>query len=525
MDNGSQGAVLRYEMDKNAVLLDGKSLTLEQLEEVARGRREVSLHEEAKGRMAASRMLVEKLVEEGRPLYGVTTGVGMLEGTSIPRDKIEQLQKNLILSHAAGVGIPLPEDVVRGTMLLRLNLFAKGHSGIRVGVAELLEEMLNKGVHPVVPEKGSVGASGDLAPLAHIALVTMGRGEAVYEGEQYKGDEALKRAGLSRIEPEAKEGVALINGAQVTTSIGSLTLLDADRLARIADISGAMSVDALKGSTQPFDERIHELRPYRGQLDSASNLRSLLEESEIRESHRNCGRVQDAYSLRCMPQVHGGVRELLRWVRETLETELNSAADNPLLWTESGEVLFGGNFHGEPLALALDSLGMGLAVLASISERRIARLVDPSLSGLPPFLIEGAGICSGYMSAQVTAASLVAENNVLVHPASSGSIPTSANQEDFVPMATSAARKAREIYGNAEAVLAIELLCSSQGIDLLDPLKTSPHLARVHRRIREEVPKLLEDREICKDIEEVVELIRSGEILRAAEEGLGRALR
>ncbi len=511
-------------MGKEAIVLDGESLTLEQLEEVARGEREVILAEEAAKRIERARALVERFVEEGRPLYGVTTGVGKLEGTSIPQSKTEELQENIVLSHAAGVGNALPREVVRGAMLLRLNLFARGHSGIRLELCELMKGMLNKGVHPLVPEKGSVGASGDLAPLAHIALVVMGRGEALYHGEKLKGDKALGRAGLNPVRLKAKEGVALINGAQVTTSIGSLTLVNAERLAKIADIAGAMTVDALKGSTDPFDERIHRLRPHKGQMDSASNVRRLLKGSEIRESHRECMRVQDAYSLRCIPQVHGAVRDVLGFVRGVLQIEVNSATDNPLLWMDSGEVLFGGNFHGEPLALTLDSLGTGVAVLAGISERRIARLLDPSLSGLPAFLTEEAGICSGYMSAQVTAASLVSENNVLAHPASSHSVPTSANQEDFVPMGMWAARKAAEIYSNVQSVLAIELLCSAQGIDFHDPLKTSPALNNVHSLIRQSVPKLLQDRETHVDIEKVVELIRSGEILQAAEEGLGGVL-
>lgn len=511
-------------MDKGTIVLDGKSLTLEQLEEVARGRKEVSVAEQAKKGIRSSRALVEKLVQEQKPLYGVTTGVGMLEKESIPRDKIEELQVNLILSHAAGVGDPLPDDAVRGAMLLRLNVFARGHSGVRLEVCELLKDMLNRGVHPLVPEKGSVGASGDLAPLAHIALVMMGGGEVLYEGKRLEGGKALRRAGLSPIAPKAKEGVALLNGPQVTTSIGSLVLLDSERLTKVADIAGAMSLDALKGSTQPFDERIHQLRPYRGAINTASNVKKLLDGSEIRESHLECPRVQDAYSLRCIPQVCGGVRELLRWVRAIFEIEINSASDNPLLFPETGEVLSGGSFHGQPLALALDSLATGLAVLASISERRTARLMDPKLSGLPPFLTEVAGISSGYMSAQVTAASLVSENKILAHPASSDSIPTSANQEDFVPMATSAGRKAREIYGNAERVVAIELLCGSQGIDLHHPLRTSPVLQAVHGRVRRDVPKLVKDREIYKDIEKMVELVSSGEVLKAAEETLGESL-
>ena len=493
--------------------LHGDRLRLEDVERVAGSDAPVvRLAAPARARVEAARALVEQAVAEQRVVYGLTTGFGALSDVVIPVEQIRELQTNLIRSHAAGVGEPLGEAETRAVMLLRANVLALGRSGVRPALIDLLTEMLNRRVHPVIPARGSVGASGDLAPLSHLALVLIGEGEAVYEGRRMSGGEALRRAGLEPVELEAKEGLALNNGTQVQTAVGVLALLAAERALETAEVAGAMSLEGLRGTPDAFDEAIQRARPHPGQLESAARLRALLEGSEIRESHRyGDPRVQDAYSLRCMPQVHGAARQALAYVRQVLECEVNSATDNPLIFPEDGRILSGGNFHGQPVAQALDLLAMACASVASMSERRLARLVDPALSGLPPFLAPEPGLNSGLMMAQVTAAALVAELRLRAHPASVDSIPTGANKEDHVPMGVAAALKAREAVRLLESVLALELLAAAQALEFLAPLRPGKGVLRAYERIRERVPRLERDRPLAPDIAAIESLVRSGE--------------
>jgi histidine ammonia-lyase len=456
-------------------------------------------------------------VAENKVAYAITTGVGKLSDVRIDPAQNRQLQINLIRSHAAGVGDPLSQEETRAMMLLRANSLAKGLSGVREAVIDLLCEMLNRGVHPVVPSQGSVGASGDLAPLAHLALAMIGEGEAVFENARLAGGEALRRAGLKPLVPEAKEAISLINGTQAMLAVGALALLEAENLAVTADVLGAMTLDALHGTDVAFDERIHAARPHPGQMKVAAHLRGLLAGSQIRESHKDCARVQDAYSMRCIPQVHGAVRDTLEFCRRTFDIEMNSAVDNPLVFVTAeaeGDVLSGGNFHGQPLAFALDYLAIALTALAGISERRIERLVNPSLNeGLPPFLAAGAGLNSGFMLPQVTAAALASENKVLAHPASADSITTSGNKEDYVSMGMTAAIKLKKVVANTVHILAIEACAAAQAIDFLAPLKTSPILEKAHAAIRKVSPKVEQDRVFAADFVKVAELLRSGGLL------------
>ncbi|MBI2957048.1 MAG: histidine ammonia-lyase [Acidobacteria bacterium] len=486
--------------------LTGNDLTLEQFEQVVFGRATVALAARARAKMKQGRKLVERLVAEEKVVYGVTTGFGDLARVKLSPKELRAAQVNLLRSHASGVGEPLGEAEVRAILLLRTNVLAKGYSGVRQLVVETLCGLLNRGIHPVIPSRGSVGASGDLAPLAHLALVLLGEGEAFVGGQRVPGLIALKKAGLKRLDLEAKEGLALINGTQPSLAVGLLAWLEARNLVDTADVAAALSLDALRGTPVAFDERIHKLRPFHGQLQSAENLRRLNEGSEIRQSHIACERVQDAYSLRCAPQVHGAVREALGFVRRILEVELNAGTDNPLVFAEQGEILSGGNFHGQPVALALDVLALALAQLGNISERRCERLVNPALSELPAFLTRQPGLNSGLMMAQVTAAALASENKGLAHPASVDSIPTSGN-EDFVSMSMGAALKARQVVENVKTILAIELLCACQGIDLLAPLKTGKLAAQAHAAVRKAVPTLEADRELAPDIEAARRLI------------------
>ncbi|HXG90856.1 MAG TPA: histidine ammonia-lyase [Blastocatellia bacterium] len=490
--------------------LDGSSLTLEQTAAVADGAL-VSLAASARERVERARSFVESIVERGETVYGINTGFGKLSDVIIPRDKLRELQVNLVRSHSCGVGEPLSERATRAMMLLRANVLAKGYSGCRTVVIDTLIKMLNAKVHPVIPSRGSVGASGDLAPLAHLALTVIGEGEAFYKGERISGDEAMKRAGIEPLQLEAKEGIGLLNGTQAMTAVGGLALLAAERLTDAADVAGAMSLEALKGTPAAFDYRIQAVRPHPGQTKSARRLRELIEGSEIRESHRDHHidpRVQDAYALRCMPQVHGAVRDALAHARRILEIEINSATDNPLIFPESNEVISGGNFHGEPIALALDYAAIAVADLGTISERRVERLVNPDLSGLPAFLTPEPGTNSGLMIAQVAAVSLIAENNVLAHPASVTNLPTSANKEDHVSMGMTSALKFQHVVKNVEMILAIELMCAAQGLEFLKPLKPSPRLQEVYRRVRERVPALERDAPLSKYIESLVALVR-----------------
>jgi histidine ammonia-lyase len=500
-------------------LIGSAPLTLEVLGEVARRGRKVGLSPEARQRMDAARAVVDRIEEGGDSapaVYGVNTGFGFLADVRISAAEVRALQRNLIRSHAAGVGEPLSEPVVRAMMLLRAEVLARGHSGVRSTVCELLCEMLNRGVHPMVPSKGSVGASGDLAPLAHLAMVVMGEGQAFFEGRLVDGGKALAAAGLSPIEFAAKEGISVVNGTQCMMAIGGLALIDCLDAVKCADIIGAMSLEALKGTPRAFDERIQAVRPHPGQRTSAANLRKLLAGSGIVESHRDCGKVQDAYSLRCMPQVHGATRDALAYARTVLEIEAQSATDNPLVFPAENEMISGGNFHGQPVALALDFAGIAVAELANISERRIEQMVNPHLSsGLPAFLSPQSGLNSGYMMAQVTAAALVSENKILAHPASVDSIPSSAGREDHVSMGVHAADKLGRIVDNVRNVLAIELLCAAQGVDLRAPFKPNQHLDGAHQAVRARVPHLEQDRAVYTDVASVRALLDSGDFVRA----------
>jgi histidine ammonia-lyase len=490
--------------------LDGVSLTLAQTEAVAFGE-EVSLSPKARESVKRARDFVEEIVAREEVVYGVNTGFGALSEVTIPMDELRELQLNLARSHACGVGEPLPETVVRAMMLHRANVLAKGFSGCRPAVIETLIAMLNSGVHPVIPSRGSVGASGDLAPLAHLALVTVGEGEAIFCGERMPGGEALRRAGVQPLQLEAKEGLALLNGTQAMTAVGGLALLNAVRLAEAADVIGAMTLEALRGTPVAFDEKIHSARPHPGQQASARRLRELIECSEIRESHRDRvvdPRVQDAYALRCMPQVHGAAFDALTHARGIIEIEINSATDNPLVFAAEREILSGGNFHGEPISLALDYAAIAVADLGTISERRIERLVNPALSGLPAFLSPHPGTNSGMMIAQVTAAALIAENNVLAHPASVFTLPTSANKEDHVSMGMTAALKFAQVVNNVETILAIELLCAAQGLEFLKPLKPGPKLQEVYSRVRRRAPALERDVSLAPYIESLRPVVR-----------------
>lgn len=505
----------------NVVAIDGEHLTLEEIYAVAVENVPVELSSEAKLKIRTSRKYVEQLVEEDANVYGVTTGFGKFSNVKIDHADVLKLQENLIMSHQAGVGEPFPEDVVRAIMLLRANTLAKGFSGVRTCVVQTLLTMLNKRVHPLIPRKGSVGASGDLAPLAHLAAVLIGQGEAWYNGHLLPGADAMKRAGIEPVQLQAKEGLALINGTQVMTGLGVMLQLQAERLAKVMDIAGAITLEALKGTDTAFLELTHNVRPHKGQRVSARNFLKLHNHSEIIQSHVNCVKVQDAYSLRCMPQVHGATKDVLRYVRGVLEVEINSATDNPLIFADQKKVISGGNFHGQPIAMALDFLAIGLAELADISERRIEHLVDPDVSGLPGFLVKEGGLNSGFMIAQVTAVALVSENKILCHPASVDSIPTSANKEDHVSMGTIAAVKAYEVLKNVQYVAAIELLCCVQGLDFLKPLRPGNGVQKAYDMIRQSVPYLENDRPLHQDIRRCLELIINNTLLHAVEQEVG----
>jgi histidine ammonia-lyase len=498
----------------NALQINGNDLSLDDLRQVVYERRTVELADGARAKVIAAREVVEKLLRENRVAYAINTGVGKLSDVHIEPAQNRQLQVNLIRSHSAGVGEPLSQEETRAMMLLRANSLAKGFSGVRPEVIDLICAMLNNGVHPVVPSQGSVGASGDLAPLAHLALAMIGEGQVWDQSARSNGAEALKRAGIRPLVPEAKEAISLINGTQAMLAVGTLSLLAAETLAATADVLGAMSLDALHGTDVAFDARIHDVRPHSGQVEVAANLRRLLKGSEIRESHKDCGRVQDAYSLRCIPQVHGAVRDTLAFCRRTFEIEMNSAVDNPLVFVKGhgeGDIISGGNFHGQPLAFALDYLAIALSALAGISERRIERLVNPALNeGLPPFLAPDAGINSGFMMPQVTAAALASENKGLAHPASVDSITTSGNKEDYVSMGMAAAIKLKRVIANTTNVLAIEACAAAQALDFLSPLKSSQPLQKAHAAIRKVSPKIEHDRVFADDFAKLAELIRAG---------------
>ena len=517
------------------IRLDGSSLTIEQLLAIADVGEDVALSDGARARVGASRDVVDRRARGDEPAYGINTGFGSFADVKIAPEALGELQINLLRSHAAGIGPPLPVRTVRATMALRANVLAKGFSGISIETLEALIALINKGVHPLVPSRGSVGASGDLAPLAHLALVLIGEGEALAAEEERKdrqdrkedqiasrpsrplrsivvsGAEALARAGLTPIRLGPKEGLALINGTQPSTAVLALALAGAEQVARAADIAAALSIDALRGSIHPFEARIHDARPFHGQQTSAANIELLMRGSGINKSHEFCGKVQDAYSLRCAPQVHGAAREGLRFVRQIVDVEANSATDNPMVFAD-GDIVSCGNFHGAPIALAADLLAAAVVPLATISERRTDRLVDPTLSGLPAFLTRAGGVRSGLMLAQVTAAAIASELKTLAHPAGVDTIPTSANKEDHVSMSMTAALKADRAVSRAREVIAVEILCACQAIDLLAPLETSALLRNVHALVRSRVPTLDADRAPSPDIVAITELIASNEL-------------
>jgi histidine ammonia-lyase len=503
------------------ILLGMDGMSLEDLVAIAREGSTVRLTKESKDRIINARKMIEKWVTEEKAIYGVTTGFGALSDVTISKEDTQCLQENILMSHAAGVGDLLDKETVRAVMALRIKDLARGHSGIRLETVSRIIDLLNRGVCPVVPEKGSVGASGDLAPLAHLCLVLIGQGEAFYEGQRISGIEALQKCGLNQLQLKAGEGLALVNGTQVMTAIGGLSIYDATNLSKMTDIAAAMSLEVLMGSKTEFDHRIHHVRPHPGQAAAADNMDRITRDSEIITSHKDCSRIQDAYTLRCSPQVHGASKDAITYARKVVETEMNSSTNNPLIFPESQEFLLGGNFHGQPVALALDFLCMAVSELANISERRIERLVNPQLSGLPAFLVSDGGLNSGFMLAQYTAASLVSENKVLSHPACVDSIPTSANKEDHVSMGTISARKLREIVRNTELVIAIELLCGAQAMDLFTNMKPGEGTLIAYKIIRDEVPHLEKDRIISKDIETTVHLMRSGKILKEIERVVG----
>ena len=492
--------------------LDGQSLSLGEIVAVSVDGHPVSIARSAYPRMQASRGVVENLLVRGETAYGINTGFGKLCDVRIEPDQLEALQRNLVRSHACGLGDPLPEDEVRAMLLLRANVLAKGLSGVRPVVVETLAAMLNARVHPVIPARGSVGASGDLAPLAHLALALIGEGEVFFNGERLAASSALQKAGITPLRLAAKEGLALLNGTQAMVGVGALALARALRVVELFDLAGAMSLEALRGTPAAFDERIHAARPHSGQIAAAEHLRRLLEESEIRESHRhNDPRVQDAYCLRCMPQVHGAARGALAHVREVIEIEAGSATDNPLIFADGAEIISGGNFHGAPLALALDYAAIALTDLMSISERRIDRLINPDINeGLPAFLSPQAGVSSGLMIAHVAAAALLNEAKVLSHPASVDSVPTSGGKEDHVSMGMTAALKLRQIVQNAEHALAIELIAAAQGLEYRLPLKPAREVGRASAAVREIVAPLMEDRVLSGDIERLARELRAG---------------
>ena len=497
-------------------------MTLEDLIDISRRGAKVRLAEESEQQIKKARKLIARWVKEEKSIYGVTTGFGALSDVAISTKDTRQLQQNILMSHSAGTGNMFDEETVRATMALRIKDFALGCSGIRLETVEHLITLLNRGVIPMVPEKGSVGASGDLIPLAHLSLVLIGLGKALYNQKEMSGTEALNHCDLTPLRLEAAEGLALINGTQVMTAIGGLTVYDALNLAKLTDIAAAISLEVLMGSRMEFDPRIHHVRPHPGQALSADNMYRITRNSEIVTAHKDCHRIQDAYTLRCSPQVHGATKDAVFYVKNVLETEMNASTNNPLIFPDSQDFLLGGNFHGQPVALAMDFLGMAVSEFANISERRIERLVNPMLSGLPAFLVSDGGLNSGFMIAQYTAAALVSENKVLSHPACVDSIPTSANKEDHVSMGTISARKCRDIVKNAEDVIAIELLCGTQALDLFTNLKPGEGSLAAYTVIRNVVPNLEKDRILQEDIQKVKELMKNGVIIDAVEQKVGK---
>ena len=503
------------------VLITGNTLTLEEVVAVCRENAPVVLSQEARERVAQSRQVVDDLVAEGAKVYGITTGFGKFSDVTITHDECKLLQKNLIVTHAVGAGEPFARDVSRGIMLLRVNNLAKGFSGVCLSTIDTLIEMLNRGVTPVIPQKGSLGASGDLAPLSHMVLPMLGLGEAEYQGVVMSGAEAMEKAGIPVIELVAKEGLALINGTQAMTSVGALAVYDAIQIMKTAQIAAALSFEANRGVLDALDPRVHEVRPHDGQGKTARNLRNLLSSSG-NITRQGEIRVQDGYSLRCVPQVHGASQDAINYVKSKVEIEINSVTDNPIIFKETRQGISGGNFHGQPMALAFDFLGIALAELANISERRTERLVNPNLGGFPAFLVKNGGLNSGFMIVQYSAAALVSENKVLAHPASVDSIPSSAGQEDHVSMGTIAARKAGEILANVRRVLAMELMCACQAVDLAEGSRQlGTGTAPAYAVIRSVCPTLVDDRPLYEDINRCEAVIQDGSLVAAVERAMG----
>lgn len=506
-------------MHQAPLLLDGKSLTIANVLEVARHGRPVALGPDCQPRIQAAREVVERVIASRQVVYGINTGFGYLKNQVIPTDQLETLQRNLILSHACGVGTPFAREVVRGIMLLRANTLVQGHSGVRPELVQLLLDCLNAGIHPLIPSRGSVGASGDLAPLAHLSLALIGEGEVEYRGRSCPAAEALTAAGLKPLVLQAKEGLALINGTQPMSALACLVVDGLRQLLDCADMIAALSIQAGLGSCQPFRAELHALRPHPGQRHSAALLWHWMQGSGIVDSHAGCDQVQDAYSFRCVPQVHGASRDTCRHLEQVLAIEINAVTDNPIILPDSGEIISCGHFHGQPVALAMDFAKVALSELANLAERRVERLVNPQLSrGLPAFLTEYGGLNSGLMIAQYAAAALVSENKVLAHPASVDSIPTSANQEDHVSMGTIAANQALHILDQVQQVLAIELICACQALDLRRPLQPSPSAARVLARVREAIPALETDRYLGADLATAKALLADGDLYRLLQD-------
>ncbi len=518
---GNSTSVLRGTIMNKKVLLDNPPLTLDDYIHVVRHGAQVQLSGQARAAVEKTGRLIDRWLKEGRTIYGVTTGFGALSDVSISRQDAERLQVNILMSHAAGVGIPLDKAAVRGVMLLRAKELSLGHSCGRVASIDQLIALLNRGAYPLIPAQGSVGASGDLCPMAHMALLLIGKGEGFIDERRLPGKEVLDACHLVPLGLEPGEGLALINGTQVMTAIGALAVHDAVRLAKLIDVSAAMSLEVLMGSLTEFDARIQQLRPHPGQAAASDNMLRITQESEIISSHKDCKRIQDAYTLRCSPQVHGAAYDAVHYAKRVIETEMNAATNNPLVFSDSGDLLMGGNFHGQPVALALDFMAMAVADLANTAERRVERLVNPLLSGLPAFLVKDGGLNSGFMIAQYTAAALVSENKVLAHPASVDSIPTSASKEDHVSMGTFAARKCRDIVKNTEHVVAIELLCAAQALDLFTNLKPGKGTMAAYKSIRKHIPHLEVDRVLSDDIAAVWALIQSNAIVDAVEKVVG----
>ncbi|MEY8000025.1 histidine ammonia-lyase [Clostridium sp. Mt-5] len=491
--------------------LNGRDLTLEDICNVAFNNYEVCLTDEAKENVNKSRIIVDDIVDKDKIVYGITTGFGKFSNVNITGEQCKTLQKNLILSHSCGTGEKFPKEIVRVIMLLRANALSKGYSGIRLNTLQTLIDMLNKKVHPLIPEKGSLGASGDLAPLSHMVLPMLGEGEAEFNGIIMTGKEAMEKAGIPIVELVAKEGLALINGTQVMTAVGSIALCEAIKLLKISDIAASLTMEALRGIKDAFDPRVQAVRPHRGQINTAKNIRDLTENSTF-VTRQGELRTQDAYTLRCVPQVHGASKDAINYIRERVETEINSVTDNPIVF-ENGDVISGGNFHGQPMALSFDFLGIAVAELANISERRLERLINYQLNDLPPFLVKKGGLNSGFMITQYAAASLVSENKILAHPASVDSIPSSANQEDHVSMGTIAARKSLSIVKNTRRVLATELMAACQAIDFREGLKLGKGTHEAYKTIRDKISFIEEDKIMYRELDKCEELLKSGKIL------------